>query len=757
MKPKEGWLTVLLPWVFVLLTALTIREAELVRNYALFPMLVLTGSLGFLAGLALAKSQFPELTAHIYSLVYGLFTFGVVIGRTMPGDLDWRERIANIVLRLADWVSQVFGGSSSRDSLIIVMYTTLIFWVLGYTAAWYTFRKPSIWRVVLPSGLVLLSVVYYYFGPRPLFIYLGLYTILALVYLSQTYLLASQQEWQRQYVRFSGHIGGAFVRSSFVIAVVALAVAWALPSLAASPSVSDAVTQVNKPWREFRDWWQRGFAALDSSYSQVQADPYEDTLVLGGPREVGDFPIMDVYVERRLPYAYWRKEVLDTYDPANRRWESVEGDTEVHFPEDGALNVPPTNGRSQISQIFVNYIPNAGTIYGAPDILNVDRQVLVKEEADPQGYRLISAVRARYSLQQGDRYEVVSNFSTADGDSLRNASVDYPAYIQERYLDVPEEISQRTIDLATRLAAPQNNPYDKALAIQNYLRQAITYNDQAEAPPPGVEAVDYLLFVSREGYCNYYASAMAIMLRSQGIPARLSRGYAAGEFNPDINAYRVRAKDAHTWVEAYFPEYGWISFEPTTSIPIVVRPDNPFATFDEAAEGLNPDDLLREDLADRLREESQDSSLTNGLDALGQSGPGLFNRAGGWLMMGAALAVAAGFVVVAAAERRSRRMEGDVVQSYNQLASWGAWVGAAIRPNHTPFERADILTAAVPEGASPIWRLVNEYALRTFSGQKYANPMFSSLAEWRRLRPALLRRAVLNRLPTWLARRLMAS
>ncbi len=754
MRPKEGWLTVLLPWTFVMLTALTIREAELVRTYALFPLLALTGSLGFLAGLALAKSQFPEFTAHVYSLVYGLFTFGVLIGRSIPDETDWRTRIASIVIRLAEWVNQVFGGSSSRDSLIIVMYTTLIFWVLGYTAAWYTFRKPSIWRVILPSGLVLLSVVYYYFGPRPLFLYLGLYTILALVYLSQTYLLSSQQEWQRQYVRFSGHIGGTFLRSSFIIATVALAVAWALPSLAASPSVSDAVTQVNKPWREFRDWWQRGFAALDASYSQVQADPYEDTLVLGGPREVGDFPIMDVYVERRLPYAYWRKEVLDTYDPANRRWETAEADTEIHFPEDGAINVPPVNGRTQVSQIFVNYIPNAGTIYGAPDILNVDRQVLVKEELDPQGHSLISAVRARYSLQQGDRYEVVSNFSTVDADSLRNTSVDYPDYIRERYLDVPEEISQRTIDLATRLATPQTNPYDKAVVIQNYLRQTITYNDQTPAPPPGVEPVDYLLFVSREGYCNYYASAMAIMLRSQGIPARLSRGYAAGEFNPDINAYRVRAKDAHTWVEAYFPEYGWISFEPTASIPTVARPDNPFATFDEAAEGLDPNDLLREDLADRLREESQDSSPTNGLDALGLPGAGLFGRAGGWLMIGAALTVAAGFVVVVAAERRSRRLEGDLVQSYNQLSRWGDWVGATIRPNHTPYERADILTAAVPEGASPIWRLVNEYVVRTFSGHKQPNAMFSSLAEWRRLRPALLRRAVLHRLPAWLTNRL---
>ncbi len=108
--------------------------------------------------------------------------------------------------------------------------------------------------------------------------------------------------------------------------------------------------------------------------------------------------------------------------------------------------------------------------------------------------------------------------------------------------------------------------------MRDYLRKNISYNDQIDAPPDGVDPVHYTLFVTQEGYCNYYASAMAIMLRSQGVPSRVVSGYAQGEYDETSQSYRVRANNAHTWVEVYFPQYGWIQFEPTASLPLIDRP-----------------------------------------------------------------------------------------------------------------------------------------------------------------------------------------
>ena len=111
--------------------------------------------------------------------------------------------------------------------------------------------------------------------------------------------------------------------------------------------------------------------------------------------------------------------------------------------------------------------------------------------------------------------------------------------------------------------ANAQTPYDQARAIERWLRTNIQYNESIPNPPAGQDPIDWFLFEQQEGYCTYYASAMVMMLRAQGIPARMAAGFAAGTWDPEQNAYLVRERDAHTWVEAYFPGYGWIEFEPT--------------------------------------------------------------------------------------------------------------------------------------------------------------------------------------------------
>src|SRR5690606_7709009 len=161
----------------------------------------------------------------------------------------------------------------------------------------------------------------------------------------------------------------------------------------------------------------------------------------------------------------------------------------------------------------------------------------------------VNWVRSRFVLRPGESYTVISNVSTADKTMLREASTEYPDWVRARYLQVPATITPETRELAAELAAPYDNPFDKAIAIRDYLRRSITYNDQIAAPPEGVEPIHYVLFESKEGYCTYYASAMAIMLRLEGIPARIVNGYAQGEYVPEANVYRVRSGNAHTWVE----------------------------------------------------------------------------------------------------------------------------------------------------------------------------------------------------------------
>jgi hypothetical protein len=103
------------------------------------------------------------------------------------------------------------------------------------------------------------------------------------------------------------------------------------------------------------------------------------------------------------------------------------------------------------------------------------------------------------------------------------------------------------------------------MRLQDYLRANYPYTLDVPSPPPGRDAVDYFLFEAPGGFCSYYASAMAVMLRTQGVAARVVTGYAMGDYEPGRGAYRVPASAAHAWVEVYFPGYAWVEFEPTAA------------------------------------------------------------------------------------------------------------------------------------------------------------------------------------------------
>ncbi|HSM58680.1 MAG TPA: transglutaminase-like domain-containing protein [Candidatus Sulfomarinibacteraceae bacterium] len=746
---EEGWSTLILVWSLIAVTAIAIVVRELTDEGLQSLMMVGTG--GVVAGLLLAKSNFSARRAHVFSMVYGLALVVYSVGHLLPGDLTWRMRIFELVQRQMVWVGKAVDGGISRDSLIFIVQTSVIFWLLGYTAAWYTFRELRVWRVVLPTGLVLLSVVYYYFGPKPLFIFLAIYALLALLYISRTHLVDRERSWRSGSVRYEGDIRFDFIRASFIVGVLALLLAGNLPALGASAEVSTALSEVDQPWREFQDSWTRLFSSL-RSYGTGTNDAYVDSMVLGGPRSVGNAPIMDIYVPYRLSSVYWQGVVLDTYS-GNGAWSNSTDRTLTHMPDEGELLVPDYPARQVITQTVVNYIPNSSTIYAAADVTYVDQQLLLdvtEGENDEPSYNW---VRARYVMRQGDQYRAVSELSTADQGSLRAASTEYPQWIRDIYLQLPDSITPQTIELAEQLTAPYENPFDKAIAVRDYLRREIAYNDQIEAPPDDVEPVHYVLFEGKEAYCTYYATAMAVMMRSQGIPARIVNGYAQGEWIDEANVYRVRANNAHTWVEVYFPEYGWIQFEPTASIPVVERP--------EGEEGGNPGDAFGFNMPDGPGEEALPPGaldpfgpgsdpdrlrdlLQGGGDPVALEAQQRRERTARALGGGLLLLLAGGLVTVA--NRFNHRVESDVDRSYGRLASWARWLGIDFRPVDTPYERADRLSHEVPEGRTPIRNLTHEYVLRRFSAAHDGDDAFDPAEEWQSLRPLLLRESVKRRL-----------
>jgi protein-glutamine gamma-glutamyltransferase len=159
------------------------------------------------------------------------------------------------------------------------------------------------------------------------------------------------------------------------------------------------------------------------------------------------------------------------------------------------------------------------------------------------------------------RYEAVSDIATPTAAELRSAGRNFPPRIALSYLRLPP-VDPRVPQLARQITSSATNDFDRATAIESYLRTRYGYTLQLPQRTPK-DPIANFLFERKQGHCEYFASSMAVLLRTLGIPARMVNGFRSDEFNDLTGYYVIRAKDAHAWVEAYFPGYGWHTFDPT--------------------------------------------------------------------------------------------------------------------------------------------------------------------------------------------------
>jgi transglutaminase-like putative cysteine protease len=271
---------------------------------------------------------------------------------------------------------------------------------------------------------------------------------------------------------------------------------------------------------------------------------------------------------------YWRARVYDRY--ADGLWQATfPADQPVALTEDALTfpgregRLPEWAGRWTTVITYTTEFP-ISALYLAPQPVWVDLPVQADLAEAPDGTVDLAVLKAVPALPAGATYHARSALGAATVAQLRAAGTDYPQWVTERYLQLPPTITPRMRELAAQIAAGKETPYDIAVAVTEYLRANIRYTPTVPPVPRGREPLDWFLFDLRRGFCNYYASAEVVLLRSLGIPARLAVGFASGKW--EGGRYLVRDKDAHAWPEVYFPGFGWVEFEPTASQPPLLRP-----------------------------------------------------------------------------------------------------------------------------------------------------------------------------------------
>ncbi|HHN94042.1 MAG TPA: DUF4129 domain-containing protein [Anaerolineae bacterium] len=430
---------------------------------------------------------------------------------------------------------------------------------------------------------------------------------------------------------------------------------------------------------------------------------------------------------------YWRGAVYARYDGG--QWASEERERVVIEPDlqpPAGLERPAL--RRAVAQIVTNYVPGRSLLVGAADPVAFGRaaegHARWGTDAPLELLRIVSTA----PLKAGETYAVTSWVSEADVASLRAAGTDYPAWVRERYLQLPDGLPARVSALAETVTAGADNPYDRAVALEVYLRHHISYTLSPPPTPPGRDYVDYLLFESRRGYCDGYASAMVILARCVGLPARLAVGYSQGEYDGQRGVFRVRELDAHSWPEIYFPGYGWVQFEPTVTEEEIVRPERPPGPEPTMEPNPRPERVATPEGEPRERPIPEE-------DERGAGGGGLLGGLLGRLWRGLAAVLGGGLLLWGAwwgGENWGLRRLPPPERAYGRLLRFGRYLGRPLRTAETPSEWAQAFVERAPEARGAVERIVSLYLRHRFGRGEPPAP--DAEAAWREARPFLWKR-----------------
>lgn len=589
-RPPEGWLPILLLLGVLLSGLVSVQEVNWVPEDN---VVVVAAILGLFFSIWLAKRPLKARFSWLLITLYGLFIVTMQLGRLWPNWLllyhnptslfdFWRTNGAYFYKRISFWFETAVFGGTSQETIAFAFGLGLATWFLSAYAGWTTYRerKPLLGLTVMGVGF---SINMFFGNVPPLWsaVFVGQVVLLTAVLQYATLEL----EWKENKIDFSEELSVDLTIYSAVIAGSLLGLSYAIPGI---PYSEIARTFRNQPIVEaIEDGFSDLFGgvrepnndSLPSAGEGVQASVLPRSYLIGNAPELYEIVMMEATVSlidengtlTPAPYdtirgSHWRGLNYSEYTGIgwainNEREENISADVPLQWPEFADQQLLWQQIDWQKDQRLTRYS------LGIP--------VVFDEEVTLHWRGLNDLVRVQGASQQ---YEITSRISVATEDALRETAVsDLPSIIVSRYTQLPDTVPQRIYDLANEIAGEFDNPYDQAQALQQYLRQ-FPYSLDVPAPPPNRDPVDYFLFELQEGYCDYYASSMVVMARALGLPARLSTGFVVQRPNED-GVQTIYQINGHSWAEIYFPEYGWVEFEPTATFP-VPRETNPFALFD---------------------------------------------------------------------------------------------------------------------------------------------------------------------------------
>lgn len=747
LVPQEGWLAFLLLAIALYSVVAVIVSAEWVHySYYLYVCPIV----GLFVGLIVAKLPYvPQALLHLVACLIG-HMLAVWITSVYAFHAPVQVVLGGLQ---AAFTGQMASESSVMSEMVFFFYLAFLCFFLGYFGSWLVYRARLPWLVALVYCSIMLVNLNYV---KSNYNYLLLVMLAPLILLiARVQLAARLAQWtseglytDRTWLR---KMTGRCMQASCLILLLTLPLGWLLPIQSQPESGKALWDRINIAWNSAMNG-NLSWNTIRSLASTPDITNYfGNQLAISNSIHLPDSEVM-VYASSDKKSHYLEGSTFSQFN--NNTWTISPRDT---MQQEFAANMrlPLDSGHSS-SGMVTTAVTLTQPIGGSknylfapaqPTIFSVPTQVYSSGGSDGS---TASAWTQLNPLTQNESYRVVSSLPhqgtlsdvpLPDDDPNFWQSDAYYYWLSVSYLQKPQDLSPRVAQTAAQWTAGATNAYDALKRIEAHLSDShvFTYSVDNKSIPPNKDVVDWLL-ETHTGYCTYYASAMAVMGRLLHIPTRLVTGFSVGKYDPTRGVWSVSGSDAHSWVQAYFPGYGWLDFEPTPGYTTQSQVATNHAPTPVATQpAFKPTPTLKS-VPTHISQKQQPDQTHQQAAQPEDSGSQLML----WLALG--LLVCAIIFFASAIIIRRRRLLAATRPAVSSLF-WRAcqvasWAGLGPKSWQTPYEYTEMLSRHLPQKEASLWQLTDLFVRERWGATLHAPGKQEAISlerSWPALRARLLR------------------
>lgn len=543
--------------------------------------------LSLIFGALVARSHYSKQVTFLISLVLALFLIPLTMVLSTNSNMAIWTGFNKLYFEMGILIRQFVFSESFEFPTAFILFIASLTWGVGFWGVYELVKNRNPWFSILMGSVLLITIDSFMDFETRNSLFSGAFILFALLLMIRVFFDNKNLEWTQEKISVDNSKGISPNKSLVYLLLFLVVIIWNIPIFIKSLTPATRENrEMNRFFRTIEERFQDATAPLRGENYQT-LHGFGSSLPLGLSTSQSQDVLFTVKSSANLPkgsHFYWRAWIYDVYEDGS--WNSSATDVKILKPDQNILSFPESYSQEEFTHYFTIYQPLTVFLSGGQPVSIGTQAEMLYSSFDDKTIDIHSILPDSY-LARGVEYSIDSWIPFPSQQDLIQAGTYFPEWLEDKYTRLPAGFPKKIRDLAFEISRDSKNNYEKAKAITNYLRQNIVYSEKVSSPPDDRDIMEWFLFDYKQGFCNYSATAEVLLLRSIGIPSRLVNGYAEGEVLPDGMTFLIRGKDAHAWVEVYFPDVGWVPFEPTSSRP---EPQFPIEEMENeiAAPSLRP-------------------------------------------------------------------------------------------------------------------------------------------------------------------------